>query len=83
MWHDHQQRTYTRAESPALFWIPAAVGVVIGVAMFVLTYHLHFRVQLARASLPVLAPVRWLGVILIIIALVMIVAALIAGAFHR
>jgi hypothetical protein len=83
VWHDHQQRIYTRADSPALFWIPAAVGVVVGIAMLLLAYHLHFRVQLARASLPVLAPVRWLGVIFINIALVMIVAALIAGAFHR
>ncbi|PYL09990.1 MAG: hypothetical protein DME33_02330 [Verrucomicrobia bacterium] len=49
VWLDQHQRTFTRANNPVVFWIPAIGAFAVAAICLLVAYHLHFRVQLAHA----------------------------------
>jgi uncharacterized BrkB/YihY/UPF0761 family membrane protein len=83
VWSDHHQRTFTRADSPALFWIPAFAALTIAAVCSFVAYHLHFRAKLSRPAVSGPAILRWVPFILPGIALLLLLAALIVYYFER
>jgi hypothetical protein len=82
-WSDHHQRTFTRAENPMLFSIPAAVGFLAAVACALIAYHLHFRQKLSRPPISGPPILRWIPLILPGLAFILLLVAVIVYYFTR
>ena len=78
VWLNDHQRTFTRAENPAVFWAPAVGALILAVLCLLATYHLHFHLRLSRPVIEGPAILKWLPLILPAIAvLAMLIAMLI------
>jgi hypothetical protein len=82
VWLNDHQRTFTRAENPALFWIPAFGAFIIAVVCSFSAYHLHFRAKLSRPVVRGPAILVWLPFILPTIGILLFLIAWAVYALH-